>query len=284
MFEYKAEIVADSINEWGTRLTTFLLTYPRFIHAEMLRHRVFSRCVSSSRAIPIAKMLDTVKDAQLYPLFWGAAQKGMAADNEVSDDIKLKAIAIWDDHRKATLEATQKLADLGLHKQIPNRLLEPFAPVTELVTATEYQNFFELRDHRAAQPEIQAIARLMRKEYKEGKPKECVVGQWHTPFISPEKDRDLDPNIVLKVAVGRCARLSYLTHEGFRDPQEDVKLCDRLWNSTPKHLSPFEHVARVAPWKTKCDNFDEWASLRHELHVGALRFEDGKLIGGRRVN
>lgn len=281
MFQPKAEIIADSINPWGTRLTTFVLTYPRFIHAEMLRHRAFSRCVSSSRAIPIAKMIKTVKDAQLYPAFWGAAQTGMAADHEVDEEAKLKAIAIWDEHREATLKATQALADLGLHKQIPNRFLEPFAPVTELVTATEYQNFFELRDHPAAQPEIQAIAKLMRKAYAEGEPKECEVGQWHIPFIAPGRDRDLDPEYVLQIAVGRCARLSYLTHDGKRDPQEDVKLCDRLWNSQPKHLSPFEHVARVAPWRTKCDNFDEWASLRHELRTGALRYENGKIMEGR---
>lgn len=283
MFQYEATIVADSLNPWGTRLTSFVLTYPRFIHAEMLRHRVFSRCVSSSRAIPIAKMIKAVEEADLYPVFWGAAQKGMAADYEIKEEDKWYAIAIWDEHRKATIKAVKKLSDVGLHKQIPNRLLEPFAPVTELVTATEYQNFFELRDHPTAQPEIQAIAKLMRKAYTECKPKECELGQWHIPFIDPEKDKDLDPKIVLKVAVGRCARVSYLTHDGVRDPQEDVRLCDRLWNSKPKHLSPFEHVARVAPWKTKSDNFDEWASLRYELRVGALKFEDGKIMEGRNV-
>jgi thymidylate synthase ThyX len=282
MFQPSAEIIADSVNPWGTRLTTFLLTYPRFIHAEMLRHRAFSRCVSSSRAIPIAKMIKAVQEAELYPSFWGAAQKGMAADREVSEETRLKAIAIWDDHREATLKATQALADLGLHKQIPNRFLEPFAPATELITATEYQNFFELRDHPTAQPEIQAIAKLMRKAYASSKAKECEVGQWHIPFIDPVKDLVLNGESVLQVAVGRCARLSYLTHDGDRDPQEDINLCDRLWTSKPKHLSPFEHVARVAPWRVKCDNFDEWASLRHELRVGALKYENGKIMEDRR--
>ena len=276
MFQPSAEIIADSINPWGTRLTTFLLTYPRFIHAEMLRHRVFSRSVSSSRAIPIAKMISIVEEAELYPSFWGAAQKGMAADREVSEENKLKAIAVWDEHRKATLKATQALADIGLHKQIPNRLLEPFAPVTELVSSTEYQNFFELRDHSAAQPEIQAIAQLMRQAYDSGKPKETEVGQWHMPFIDPVKDRELNPSHVLDVAVGRCARLSYLSHDGIRDPQKDVDLCKSLW--TNKHLSPFEHVARVAPQYTNNDNFFEFASLRHELRVGALKYEDGRYV------
>ena len=282
MFQSSAEIIADSVNEWGTRLTTFVLTYPRFIHAEMLRHRAFSRCVSSSRAIPIAKMIKAVEEADLYPSFWGAAQKGMAADHEIKEEDKWCAIAIWDEHRKATIEAVQKLSDIGLHKQIPNRLLEPFAPVTELVTATEYQNFFELRDHPAAQPEIQAIAKLMRKAYADSRPRECEVGQWHIPFVHPERDKDLAPESVLRVAVGRCARLSYLTHDGVRDPQEDINLCQKLWTSKPKHLSPFEHVARVAPWRVKCDNFDEWASLRHELRDGALKFENGKIKEGRR--
>ena len=281
MFQPSAEIIADSINPWGTRLTTFLLTYPRFIHAEMLRHRVFSRSVSSSRAIPIAKMIRIVEEAELYPSFWGAAQKGMAADQEVNEETKLKAIAIWDEHRKATLKATQALADIGLHKQIPNRLLEPFAPVTELVSSTDYQNFFELRDHPASQPEIQAIAKLMRKAYAENKPKEMEVGQWHIPFIDPVKDKGLDCNHVLKAAVGRCARLSYLTQKGDRDPREDVALCNKLW--ADKHLSPFEHVARVAPQHTHNDNFFEFASFRHELRVGALKYEDDGMFTEEKI-
>lgn len=281
MFQPSARIIADSRNPWGTRLTTLELTYPRFIHAEMLRHRVFSRSVSSSRAIPIARMIKDVSNAELYPCFWGAAQTGMSADREIDEESKQKAIAIWDAHRKATLEAVQALADIGLHKQIPNRLLEPFAPITELVTGTEYQNFFELRDHPSAQPEIRAIAKLMRKAYSESIPKECEVGQWHIPYIDGAKDGGLDPESVLQVAVGRCARLSYKTHEGVRDPQEDVNLCGRLWSS--KHLSPFEHVARVAPQHTCNDNFFEFASLRHELRVGALKFENGKIMEGRRV-
>lgn len=284
MFQPSAEIIADSINPWGTRLTTFVLTHHRLIHSEFLTHRALSKNSSSSRAIPVEKMIAKVISDNVYPLYWGQNKKGMSADKEISEELKQIAIEIWDEARLDAIAHARRLVELGIHKQVVNRLLEPFSSITVVCSGTEFQNFFEQRCDRNAQPEIQALANKMKAAYESNKPKECEVGQWHMPFIKPLEDSDLDPERVLQVAVGRCARVSYLTHDGIRAPQEDVNLCDRLWNSKPKHLSPFEHVARVAPWKTKCDNFDEWASLRHELRVGALKFENGKIMEGRRVN
>ena len=278
MFKPKAEIIADSINPWGTRLTTFVLTYHRMIHSEVLTHRIFSRNSSSSRAIPVEKMIKLIESQEVYPLHWGANQKGMSADNEVDGDAKELAIAVWRQAREDAIAHAKNLVRIGIHKQVANRLLEPFSTITVICSGTEFQNFFEQRCHPNAQPEIRALADKMFEAYSGSKPKAKDIGQWHIPFIDSERDKDLDPEMVLQVAVGRCARVSYLTHDNIRDPEKDVELCDRLWNDKPKHLSPFEHVARVAPWKTKCDNFDEWASLRHELKVGALSFENGKIM------
>ena len=280
MFQPSAEIIADSINPWNTRLTTFVLTYHRMIHSEMMTHRKFSRNSSSSRAIPVEKMIKLVGVQAVYPLHWGQNQKGMVAKEEIGETERAKCV--WDVARQDAIRHAQALVKLGVHKQVVNRLLEPFSPITVICSGTEFQNFFEQRCDENAQPEIQILAKKMKAAYDTNKPKECEIGQWHIPFIDPVKDKELNGESVLQVAVGRCARVSYLTHDGDRDPQEDINLCDRLWTSKPKHLSPFEHVARVAPWRVKCDNFDEWASLRHELRDGALKFENGKIKEGRR--
>lgn len=280
MFQPSAEIIADSINPWNTRLTTFVLTYHRMIHSEMMTHRKFSRNSSSSRAIPVEKMIKLVGEQAVYPLHWGQNQKGMVAKEEIGETERAKCV--WDVARQDAIRHAQALVKLGVHKQVVNRLLEPFSPITVICSGTEFQNFFEQRCDENAQPEIQILAKKMKAAYDTNKPKECEIGQWHIPFIDPVKDKELNGESVLQVAVGRCARVSYLTHDGDRDPQEDINLCDRLWTSKPKHLSPFEHVARVAPWRVKCDNFDEWASLRHELRDGALKFENGKIKEGRR--
>lgn len=280
MFQPSAEIIADSINPWNTRLTTFVLTYHRMIHSEMMTHRKFSRNSSSSRAIPVEKMIKLVGEQAVYPLHWGQNQKGMVAKEEIGETERAKCV--WDVARQDAIRHAQALVKLGVHKQVVNRLLEPFSPITVICSGTEFQNFFEQRCDENAQPEIQILAKKMKAAYDTNKPKECEIGQWHIPFIDPVKDKELNGESVLQVAVGRCARVSYLTHDGDRNPQEDINLCDRLWTSKPKHLSPFEHVARVAPWRVKCDNFDEWASLRHELRDGALKFENGKIKEGRR--
>lgn len=283
-FQPSAQIICDSINPWGTRLTTYLLTYHRMVHSEFMTHRKLSKNSSSSRAIPVEKMIKLVEQQEVYPLHWGKAQKGMVAEKELSESDQELARYVWADARWMAISQAKKLLEIGVHKQVINRLLEPFSTITVVCSGTEYQNFFDQRCHPSAQPEIQALAYKMRDAYNSSKPKELGVGEWHIPLIDPVKDKDLDPEIVLKVAVGRCARTSYLNHDGIRDPQDDVKLCDRLWNDKPKHLTPFEHVATVAPWKTSCDNFDEWSSLRHGLRVGSLKLENGKIMEGRRVN
>ena len=49
---YHAEVLIDSVNPAGQRLTTFVLRFPRFVLSEFNTHRMFSRNASSSRAIP----------------------------------------------------------------------------------------------------------------------------------------------------------------------------------------------------------------------------------------
>jgi thymidylate synthase ThyX len=247
---HAAKILADSVSPDGVRLTTMEVTFPRIVLAEMNTHRMLSRNSASSRAIPVEKMIRMVDEHSFVPTHWGKNQKGMQAEVEIADE-RDEAIGTWLEARDHAVHCAMHLLRLGVHKQIANRLLEPFMWHTCIVTATEFSNFFHLRCHRDAHPEIQRAAELMRDAMEKSKPHFCPYGQWHVPLIQMEEAESFAPPELMeaddwewlcKVSVGRCARVSYLTHDGVRDPRADVELCERLLASG--HMSPFEHVAR----------------------------------------
>lgn len=169
---FSARIVLDSLNpaSGGHRLTTFMLTYPRFIHSELMTHRVFSRNAASSRAIPYAQMRQAVLTNPAMPMHWGQNQKGMQADGQIGATRVPDAVRIWNEATVTAVHHADKLAEMGVHKQVVNRLLEPFMHITTLVTATEWTNFFALRAHKDAQPEFQFLADLMLQQYVDGTP------------------------------------------------------------------------------------------------------------------
>lgn len=272
----KANIIADSINSFGCRLTTFILEYPRFIHAEVLTHRVFSKNAASSRAIPVEKMIQQVIDNPAMPVWWGKNQSGMQAKEELDNTVKNSyyeyvnerseffhslteqeyAKYIWLRARDKAIEQVQDLLKLGVHKQIANRILEPWFNIRVILSGTEFDNFYKLRAHPDAQPEFQALAYMMKDRHEKSVPKQLNRGEWHVPFgdnIDEEKlltelslDKDKHNAIQeakLKIAIARCARVSYFNYEGKDDYAADIKLCNRLFQNDPKHLSPTEHVA-----------------------------------------
>src|ERR1700742_2095163 len=121
-----AKIICDSVSEAGVRLTTFELMYPRFIHAELMTHRAFSRNAASSRAIPIETMLRRIEENPAMPVFWAANQKGMQAVAEVPDDdwnretgeasTREYVKAYWLEACEDAIYHSRRLAKLGLHK------------------------------------------------------------------------------------------------------------------------------------------------------------------------
>jgi hypothetical protein len=70
MSKINAKIVADSLSIHGDRLTTLLITFPRFILAEVNTHRMLSKNTSSSRAIPFEKMIQSVEKDPFIPIAW----------------------------------------------------------------------------------------------------------------------------------------------------------------------------------------------------------------------
>lgn len=257
MTEFVAKIIADSINPNKDRVTTFLLTYPRFIHSEIMTHRVFSRNAASSRAIPIEKIIEQVEKNPAKPIRWGKNGKGMQDHGIFKEQIEISLCETeWIKASKRAIESALALKAVGLHKQIVNRVLEPFVWMTTLVTATEWENFFSLRLHKDAQPEFQYLAYIMLKSYLFQKPEYKEWGEWHIPFGDKV---ETDNSIKLKIATARAARTSYLTIENKSDLQKDILLHDSLANSG--HWSPFEHSCQAKTGKYA--NFQGWFQYRH---------------------
>jgi thymidylate synthase ThyX len=294
-----AEIVADSLNPQGVRLTTFVLEYPRFVHAEFMTHRMFSKNAASSRAIPIEKMIEQIKKNPAMPVWWGKNQSGMQAKEELSNDEiyqfspyldggvdkwsgmgKKDAVkAMWLDARDDAIGWVKKLNELGLHKQIANRILEPWFNIRLICSATDYENFFALRVHEDAQPEIRELASKMLELYNNSIPKKLNEGEWHIPFGDNIDETRLLQDLAAsqngwaaspkqldeskrKIAIARCARISYFNYEGKDDYMADIKLCDRLFGSIPRHLSPTEHVAQALNDSNYYGNFKGFKQYR----------------------
>lgn len=251
---YNVKIIADSINVVGNRLTTFELTYPRFIHSELLTHRMFSRNSASSRAIPVEKLIQRVIDDPVIPLRWGAAQKGMiAGDNLPPDELNQRWLAA----RDSAIAHARFLLAQGCHKTLPNRLLETWMWITVVVTATEWDNFFTLRTAPDAEDHFRHLALIMLEEYADSIPHLLQPGEWHLPLALTEDASAYD---LPRVSAGRCARVSYLTHDGKRDPVADMALCDRL--VVNRHMSPLEHPAMALGTSERVANFTGWVQLR----------------------
>jgi len=297
---FDAKVLADSRSPAGHRLTTLEATFPRFVLAEFNTHRVFSRNSASSRAIPIAKQLRRVLEDPYVPIEFGSNQPGMqagpalagekleAAEREwlsARDDAVRRVLGLVADPatlspdadlQEAVAEVEAAIRDrarpgewLNVHKQVANRLLEPFMWHTVIVTATEWDNFWNLRCHADAQPEIRLVAERMRAAVEASDPVDLDRGEWHLPLIRPEDREEVaSTEDLIKVSAGRCARVSYLTHAGVRDLSADVELHDRLLSSG--HMSPLEHPARPLEetelreneWS---GNFRGWRPYRKEI-------------------
>jgi thymidylate synthase ThyX len=264
----EARIIADSVNPVGNRLTTFVCKYPRFIHSEVMTHRMLSRNASSSRAIPVHKMIQAVIDEPAMPVYWGAEQKGMQSGSELDPDTLVKCQQDWLDARNSAVDTAKQLTYRGLHKSLVNRIIEPWAHITVVVSATEWANFFALRCHKDAQPEFQVLANLMAGEYKDHEPDKLNWGRWHLPFISDEERFLLSEPTLIKCSVARCARVSYLTHDGANPSVEkDIELHDKLVIQTPAHASPAEHPACASMQESpsKKSNFKGFLQYRKML-------------------
>lgn len=281
-----AKIIKDSISPFGKRITTFELEYPRFIHSEFMTHRMFSRNAASSRAIPIKDMLKMVWNKPACPVHWGKYQSGMTAKEELQGWRRWLGKKLWNISGKVACGFAWAMWKTGLAKQVVNRIVEPWSHIKVVVTSTEYDNFFFLRNHPDAQPEIQVLARDMLFEYNNSEPTLLNSGEWHLPYVftytyehngiinkvySTEFREDgflpddlFDLETAKKVSSSLCAQTSYRKSDDSVD--KAVKVYDRLVTSKPVHASPFEHQATPLenPEETS-GNLVGWLQHRQEI-------------------
>lgn len=251
-----AKIIADSIGVDAPRLVTFELQYPRIIHAEFMTHRVFSRNASSSRAIPVQRMIDTVLTNPAMPAEWRMNEPGMQGFTVADPETTAAAIQVMAMAAQSAVNYARQLDSMGLHKQHVNRLTEPFQYIKVVVTSSQWKNFFGLRDHPAADPTIQKLAQLMHKAYDASTPKQLRDDEWHLPYITDDdpiraeehwmegQERMATIEMLRRMSAARCARVSYNNFKG-EVPKvgSDLALYDKLVVSQPVHASPTEHQA-----------------------------------------
>lgn len=298
---FDVKILLDSVAPSGCRVTTFVVRYPRFIHSEIMTHRLFSRNASSSRAIPTAKIISAVEEEPAMPAFWAKNQSGMQAVEELDNthirhtveqsDVcdgtypahltdRQYAEHLWLEARNAAVGYARKLHALGVHKQIVNRVIEPYSHISVLVTATDWANFFALRAHPDAQQEFQFLAYEMLDAFMKSTPLELQVGAWHLPFIRPEEHQLYTEQMLLKLCVARCARISFLNHEGLNEPLKDIDLHDRLKASG--HMSPFEHACQAMGVPARAGNLKGWCQYRKLLADECIEAIDAEAVMARR--
>lgn len=327
---FKAKVVADSVGPNKVRISSVEMTYPRFIHAEIMTHRDRARNAASSRAIPWkrfrpynskideslvsynqlcdANSLGIITEKCMYwqimvdpviPIVWGGEQKGMQAGQPLNDSDSKLAEASWLRARDAAVKEAEYLSTLGVHKSLCNRLTEPFMWITVLMTATEWQNFFRLRCHPDAEIHFQKIAGMVRDCINASEPVPLQAGQWHTPYFTAldgdslrkalidgqlatghpddfmmfRRDRNGEADQIFwkyakRVSAGRAARISFLTQDGKRDFDEDVRLFQRLIERTDDvlHASPLEHVNEATSRKDLISGcMRGWKTFRSEF-------------------
>lgn len=265
---YQCRVERDSVSFWGQRITTFVIRVPRIILAEINTHRALSKSTASSRAIPIERMIKNIREDPFIPINLYHNQSGMQAHSspltpEENESFRFKAR----NHLEDIIEFVEGcIKEENIHKQWLNRYLEPFAWCTQIITGTDWANFFALRCHKDAQPEFQKIARMMWDAYSESIPSQIDFGFYHLPFTKPNDYIEFDLQELKYISAGRSARVSYDTHDGIRDPKKDLDLAYKLGKSHPLHATPFEHIATPAfiPWK-RSGNFKGWIPMRKEL-------------------
>ncbi len=277
---YSVRILADSIAQ-GVRITTFEATFPRFILAEVNTHREFSRNSASSRAIPVERRIEQVRENPFVPETFGKNQKGMQSSEVLLDAEAQHARESWLRAMEVCANEADYQRALGVHKQYANRLIELWGWHTAVITATQWKNFFALRTHKAAQPEMQVIAKLMKEAYVAGEPSPLAVGDWHLPYVTQEELMMLEAFrppagekqeawetlqlAMVKKSVVCCAAVSYERQLTERTLEQVQERHDGMVKSA--HWSPFEHQAKVA---------NEGEIKRHALY---RHYDDGECSG-----
>lgn len=274
-----AKVVLASRSKYSPDILTIHMRYPRIIHGEIMTHRVFSRNARSSRAVPVKTMLAEIRDTPFIPWHWGLNQGGMQASEECNELVSLPSYpftdsevgvsreAMWEFAANAAADTAEAFSAAGYHKQVANRLIEPFSWIDTLITSTSWANFFHLRDHDAAEPHFRDLAKLVRSAISGAMLTRLQAGEWHLPYITDEDRievhmiyKDCAPSVekekakldkLLRISAARCARISYAPFDGDASIKKELARYDMLIGSDAVHATPTEHQA-TPDWAVIC--------------------------------
>ncbi len=277
----------------GGFLITQEWTYPRAIHAEIMTHGDKARNAESSRAIPVLKKLEKTSVEPWIPSAFTKNQKGMQGGTALDGEADAVARTVWELGFRVIEPFVKKLAALEVHKQYANRLAEPWATITIVITGTEWENMDSLRTEELAFPEFQQLQwmaieqRLLSTPRPTGMPNNPPMYRgpefWHLPYVSLEERVQLGLEQAIKCSIARCARVSYLLQNGDRpDVEKDNELYDRLYSGG--HMSPFEHQGTpLATRDAPSGKFKGWLQYRKTMpnEVRSFNYWDACEKAGR---
>lgn len=265
-----ATCIAASFNAQGgieNKLYTFELRYPRIIHGEFMTHRVFSRNAMSSRATPAKVLIEDVLENPYVPQYILGNKSGMVGEDTLTEEQKLKFISEYKNLVDYTCKKALEMNAMGVHKNLINRLIEPYSFMKTIVTATEWDNFFKLRLAPDAEPNMRDLADAIKQSMEivgGEEPVERETPFYHLPYITDEERDTLNPLEAMMVSSARCARVSYYNHDGSEpDIDKDIQLFHRLLRGG--HFSPMEHPCVSAEY-WKYYNLRGFMSLRYLLN------------------
>lgn len=281
MSKPSAKVIADSSFS-NSRLITLEIELHRFILPEFNTHRSISRNFQSSRAVPVKQMIEQVRNDPAMPVHWGLNEAGMVASQELDYGVKQAVEFLWGKAAREAVDTAERMEALGAHKQVVNRILEPFMWTKGVATATykDWQALLKLRLHKDAQPEIKALAVEIDKAIKESSIAELGDRDWHMPYFGdgywlegcgiPLKD-------ALMISSSCCGQVSYRKLDESLDKAKKIYGMLNLpengsYKEDPPHFSPTEHQARAMNGDFEMSgNFhseDSWLQYRKILESG----------------
>ena len=260
-------------------MTTFEIEYPRFILAELNTHRMLSKNSASSRAIPVKAMHEHMRKSPAQPVHWGKNQPGMQAKEELTGNDLGDVQFMWSRAMQDALHwASQMSERAGLHKQVANRVTEPWMIMKTVISGTEWANFWWLRAHADAQPEIHELATKMFTAYNASTPQLLNPGEWHLPYVKSHRlssgeliyldnnDTPITGEQARVISASCCAQVSYRKSDDSYEKAE--KIYRQLIESQPCHASPVEHQA--TPMQLDIERWERVDGITHQDSNGEL--------------
>lgn len=277
------KLLTDSVSSvYGTRLRTFELEYQRFFHSEGLTHRMLSKNSSSTRAIPVDRAIELVMEKTAMPIHWGENNPGMQSKRVLSDQQLELAKIEWLKLRDSIISHVKIMSDktgINGHKQWAGRPLEVMSFIKVVLTGTDLENLWYLRDHVDAQPEFRELVRGMQSVSEKSTPTVLKPGQWHLPYIDFIDGKyysngiELDLDTAKRVSASCCAQASY------RKLDDSIEKADKVFkmlnldteSNDPKHSSPVEHQATPMDDNSIPFNPNTWEhGITHVRRDGSL--------------